>query len=97
MEPSDLFEAHIGGMDVFAAGLLAASRIIAEGKLAETLKERYSSFDSGEGRAFEEGRLDLRGLASLAEEYGNRGRTSGRQERLENLVNRHLLDISSRR
>ncbi|MEW6549996.1 MAG: xylose isomerase [Spirochaetota bacterium] len=97
VEPSDLFEAHIGGMDVFAAGLLAASRIIAEGKLAETLKERYSSFDSGEGRAFEEGRLDLRGLASLAEEYGNRGRTSGRQERLENLVNRHLLDISSRR
>jgi xylose isomerase len=91
---SDLFEAHIGGMDAFAAGLIAASRIIKDGRLAAFVQDRYASFGSADGRAFEEGRLDLARLASLAGEYGHAGMISGRQERLENLISQSLLNLS---
>ncbi|HWP67750.1 MAG TPA: xylose isomerase [Rectinemataceae bacterium] len=93
VELSDLFEAHIGGMDAFAAGLVAAQRIIEDGRLASFVRNRYSSFDSGEGAKFEQGKLSLEALSGLASEYGSVGITSGRQERLENLVNQYLLNL----
>ena len=86
VDPSDLFEAHIGGMDAFAAGLLAANRILEDGKLDAFVRQRYSSFDAGNGKRFEEGRLSLAELASLAPADPDIGRTSGKQERLENLI-----------
>jgi len=46
---SDLFESHIGGMDAFAIGLVAAQRIIEDGKLAAFVKERYASFTKARG------------------------------------------------
>ena len=94
IDPSDLFEAHIGGMDAFAAGLVAAQNIIDDDTLASFVRNRYSSFDSGEGAKFERGALSLEALASLAVEYGSAGITSGKQERLENLVNSYLLKLS---
>jgi len=93
VELSDLFEAHIGGMDAFAAGLVAAQRIIDDGRLASFVKDRYASFDSGEGAAYEQGRLSLEALSALAVDYGSKGITSGRQERLENLVNGYILNL----
>ncbi|MCX7028456.1 MAG: xylose isomerase [Spirochaetes bacterium] len=93
VDPADLFEAHIGGMDAFAAGLVAASRIIEDKALSSFIQARYSSFDSGEGAKFEKGGIDLAGLAAMANEYGKVGRTSGRQERLENIVNKYLLNL----
>lgn len=90
VDPSDLFEAHIGGMDAFAAGLEAAARILEDGTLAAFVRERYGSFDTGEGARFERGGMDLSELAALAVGYGDAGRTSGRQERLENLLNRFI-------
>lgn len=93
VESADLFEAHIGGMDAFAVGLETAARIIADGKLAAFVKNRYASFDKGKGALFAKGKLSLQDLAALAKDYGNAGITSGKQERLENLVNQYLLGL----
>jgi xylose isomerase len=93
VEQSDLFEAHIGGMDAFAAGLAAAQRIIDDGALSSFVQARYASFDSGEGARFERGGMTLEELASCAKEYGGEGISSGRQERLENIVSRALLNL----
>ena len=93
VDPSDLFEAHIGGMDAFAAGLVAASRLIEDKTLSSFVQKRYSSFDSGEGARFEKGGMTLAELAAMAGEYGTVGRTSGKQERLENLVNQYLVNL----
>jgi D-xylose isomerase (EC 5.3.1.5) len=96
--PADLFEAHIGGMDAFAAGLLAAHRIIEDGKLDAFVRQRYASFDAGDGKRFEEGRLSLEELAALASAPGAMdadkvGRTSGKQEHLENLIMQYVLGV----
>ncbi|NLV31965.1 MAG: xylose isomerase [Acidobacteria bacterium] len=95
VDPSDLFEAHIGGMDAFAVGLEAAWRLQAEGKLAAFVSERYRSFDSGDGARFERGEMKLGELAALAAGYGTAGRQSGRQERLENLINQALGTVTT--
>ncbi|MCE5256541.1 MAG: xylose isomerase [Spirochaetaceae bacterium] len=93
VDQADLFEAHIGGMDAFAAGLVAAQRIIDDGRLSAFVAKRYSSFDSGAGARFERGEMSLAELAALATGYGDEGRTSGKQEHLENLINRSILNL----
>lgn len=93
VDPSDLFEAHIGGMDAFAVGLEVAHRIIQDGKFASFIQQRYQSFDSGDGAHFEKGQIKFDELAALARDYGNAGFTSGKQERLENLLNQYLLGL----
>jgi xylose isomerase len=79
----DLFLAHIGGMDAFALGLLAAERIVKDGRLDAFVKARYASFDSGSGADFEKGRLDFGKLAASGK--GGLPLLSGKQEYLENL------------
>ena len=54
-EPVDLFYAHIGGMDAFARGLKIAAAIRKDGRLANFVKQRYSSWDSGIGAKIEAG------------------------------------------
>lgn len=93
VDPADLFISHIGGMDTFAVGLEVAHRIISDGKLAKFVKDRYASFDSGDGAKFEKGELTLDALAKIVPEYGKIGHTSGKQECLENLVNQYLLGL----
>lgn len=93
VDPADLFEAHIGGMDAFAVGLEVAHRIIQDGKYASFIKQRYGSFDVGDGARFEKGQMKFEELAALAKEYGTAGFTSGKQERLENLLNQYLLGL----
>jgi xylose isomerase len=90
VDPSDLFEAHIGGMDTFAVGLEIAQRIIDDGALPDFVKKRYASFGKGDGARFEKGELSLEDLAALGSSYGKTGITSGRQERLENILNQYL-------
>ncbi len=48
-EPVDLFHAHIGGMDAFARGLKIAAAIRKDGRLAEFVRKRYASWDTGIG------------------------------------------------
>lgn len=84
----DLFYAHIGGMDTFARGLLIADTIVKNPLYKEIRDERYATFDSGEGKKFENGDTGLEQLRELAIQYGEPAKISGRQELLENLINR---------
>ena len=85
--PDDLFYAHIGGMDAFARGLKIAAAIRADGRLAEFVQQRYSSFDSEAGQKVESGKMTLEELEKIALANGEPQLASGRQELLENLIN----------
>jgi xylose isomerase len=90
-EPVDLFHAHIGGMDSFARGLKMAAKIRADGLLTDFVKKRYASWDGGIGQKIEKGETSLEDLESYMLQKGNPDRNvSGRQEMLENVVNRYL-------
>ena len=89
--PEDLFIAHIGGMDIFARGLEKAIQLIEDGRIPSMVKERYSSFESGNGKAFAEGKLTLDQVASLAKPYEQVAKTSGKQELYENILNQICL------
>jgi len=91
IEPVDLFHAHIGGMDAFARGLKIAAAIRKDGRLAEFVKSRYSSWDSGLGKSIEEGKESFETLESYMLKKGEaKANTSGRQEFLENLINEFI-------
>ena len=91
IDPEDLFYAHIGGMDSFALGFKLARRILAEGELEGFVAERYASYDAGYGRSIEEGKVGFRDLEKLVlSKLGEPTPKSGRQEYLENLLNRYL-------
>jgi xylose isomerase len=90
-DPIDLFHAHIGGMDSFARGLKIAAAIRQDGELASLLKERYSSWDTGIGAEIESGAADFTALEKYMLGKGEiEANRSGRQEMLENLINRYL-------
>jgi xylose isomerase len=90
-EPIDLFYAHIGSMDAFARGLKVAAAIIEDGALSSLLSKRYSSWDSELGRNIESGKSSFRDLEAFIMPKGEASRNqSGRQELLENIVNRYL-------
>ena len=89
--PEDLFHAHIGGMDAFALGLKLADRIRTDGVLDAFVEDRYASWTSGIGAKIEAGQV---GFAELNEYMLAKGHAdpnaSGRQEMLENIVNRYM-------
>jgi xylose isomerase len=90
-EPVDLFHAHIGGMDAFACGLKLAAWIRADGVLMDFVKQRYSSWDGGIGQKIESGSAGFEDLEKYMLEKGDAARNvSGRQEMLENIVNRYV-------
>ena len=82
----DMFYAHIGGMDAFARALLAANEVLHDSAYPGMLRERYDSFDSGEGQAFETGKLKLKDLRKIAIRDGEPMQKSGRQELFENIL-----------
>ena len=86
----DLFIAHIGGMDSFALGLEVAGKILEDGVIDSFVKERYSSFDKGDGKKFEDGKLGLAELAELGRS-AKIEKKSGKQEYLNNLLNYYLF------
>jgi xylose isomerase len=85
-DPEDIFIAHISGMDAMARALLNAAAILEESELPKMLKERYASFDSGEGKAFEEGKMSLEQMVEYAKKNGEPKQTSGKQEKYETIV-----------
>jgi xylose isomerase len=89
-DPADLFYAHIGGMDNFARALIAADNILNKSDYKKIRADRYASFDSGKGKDFENGKLTLEDLRNYAIEKGEPEVRSGKQEYLENLVNRFI-------
>ena len=89
-DPADLFHAHIGGMDTFARALITADAVLQKSAYKKFRQERYASFDSGKGKDFEAGKLSLEDLRQFAIENGEPEVKSGRQEWLENLINRYI-------
>jgi xylose isomerase len=90
-EPVDLFHAHIGGMDAFAMGLKLAARIRKDGVLKDFVKQRYASWDAGIGAKVESGQAKFEDLEKYMLEKGDVApNTSGRQEMLENIINRYV-------
>ena len=90
-EPVDLFYAHIGGMDAFAKGLKIAAAIRAEQGLQSVIDERYASWGSELGQKIESGSVGFKELEALMLEKGDAAPSgSGRQELVENIVNRFM-------
>ncbi|QCW98634.1 xylose isomerase [Aggregatimonas sangjinii] len=86
----DVFHAHIGGADTFARALLVADKIISSSPYDALRSKRYSSFDSGKGKDFEDGKLDLKALYEIAKDNGELELQSGKQELFENIVNQYI-------
>jgi xylose isomerase len=89
-DPGDLFHAHIGGIDVFARALITADKILQKSNYNQIRKDRYASFDNGTGKAFEEGKLSLEDLRDYAIQNGEPVLVSGKQEYMENIINRYI-------
>ncbi len=86
----DLFYAHVGGIDTFARALVVADNVLQKSDYKKVRKDRYASYDAGKGKEFEQGKLSLEDLRNFAAENGEPAVKSGRQEYLENLINRHI-------
>ena len=87
---ADLFYAHIGGMDTFARALIVADNILHKSDYKKLRANRYESFNNGQGAAFEAGKLTLEDLRAFALENGEPATISGKQELMENIVNRFI-------
>ena len=87
---ADIFYAHIGGMDTFSRALLAANAVLEDGEYTILRQARYASFDSGKGKQFEQGKLSLEELRTLAHKNGEPDQISGRQEYFENILSRFV-------
>ncbi|WP_205881697.1 xylose isomerase [Leeuwenhoekiella sp. ZYFB001] len=82
----DKFIAHIAGMDTFARGLIAADHVLQHTSYKELRKNRYASFDQGNGAKFESGALSLEALSTLGHQTGEPKPYSGKQELFEQLI-----------
>ena len=89
LDPADLILAHAGAFDICARGYKAAAAMLADGALEAARAERYAGWDSAEAKAMLAGTLE--DIAARVEAEGiEPAPRSGRQERLENIVNRYL-------
>lgn len=82
----DKFIAHIAGMDAFARGLICAEHILKNTNYKALRKERYASFDSGNGASFEKGKLSLEELSKIGKELKSIQQKSGKQELFEQII-----------
>jgi xylose isomerase len=88
---TDLFHAHIGGLDTLGRALLVAADLIERGELAERKAARYAAWDGPLGSAILDGTESLESLErKVASGEVEPRRVSGHQELLENLVNRSI-------
>ena len=89
LDAEDLILAHVGGMDACAAGLKAAAAMLGDGKLEAARDARYAGWDTVDGQGLLSSDLNAITAKVLSDQI-NPAPRSGRQERLENLVNRYL-------
>ncbi len=91
IDAADLFHAHVGAIDVTARALLAVERILEDGKLEEAVKERYRGWTGPLGKEILSGKASLESLSQrVLERNQDVAPVSGRQEALENLLNRYV-------
>jgi xylose isomerase len=95
---TDLFHAHIGGLDTLARALLVAADLIERGELADRKAERYAGWDERLGKAILDGDETLESLEDkVASGEIRPRRRSGHQEALENLVNQSIWTVDASR
>ncbi|MGI9370428.1 MAG: xylose isomerase, partial [Ruegeria sp.] len=89
LDPSDLVLAHVGAMDVCARGIKAAAQMLQDGGLEQAREDRYSNWREATAQQNLQG-----GLGGCYDYVVKNGISpdpqSGRQEKLENLVNRFV-------
>ena len=91
LDPADLLHGHIGGLDILARGLKGAAALITDGTFDKALEERYAGWSERGAAAMLSGGRTLEQIAQWVEaENLNPQPRSGRQEYLENLVNRFV-------
>ncbi|MSU88037.1 xylose isomerase [Rhodobacteraceae bacterium 2CG4] len=91
LDAEDLIAAHAGAMDVCARGLKAAAAMLEDGRLEEARRARYAGWQTPEARAMLAPGATLADIADRAEAAGlDPQPVSGRQEKLENIVNRYV-------
>ena len=86
----DVFHAHIGGADNFARALITANNVLTSSNYKELFDLRYNSFNSGKGKEFEQGKLNLNDLYEIALSSGELNLKSGKQEMFENIINQFI-------
>jgi xylose isomerase len=89
-KPSDLFIAYIVGMDTFAKGLLIADKLLSDRVLEDFVDARYNSYEEGIGKKIIDDATDFEELANYALEHDQIINSSGRQEMLEDIINRYI-------
>ena len=89
MDRTDLFHGHIGGIDTLAKSLLVAEALLEDGTLEAQREQRYAGWDQGIGALIQSEGATLDSIAdeATASDYDPKP-SSGRQEWLENAVNR---------
>jgi xylose isomerase len=91
LDPEDLLVAHIGAMDTCARALKAAARMIEDRALSGPLAERYAGWEAEGAKRMLAGDRSLGEIAAWVDAAGiNPEPRSGRQEYLENVVNRYV-------
>ena len=89
LDAEDLLMAHVGGMDVCARGLKAAAAMIEDGTMDQFVTDRYAGWQTPEAQLMLQGKQSLEQITAQVEATGlNPAPRSGRQEYLENVVNR---------
>ena len=83
----DIFIAHIAAMDAMARALESAAALLEESPIQQMVADRYTSFDEGEGKKFEQGELTLEQVYAYGKSVGEPKQTSGKQELYEAIVN----------
>ncbi|MCB4363984.1 xylose isomerase [Hydrogenophaga taeniospiralis] len=91
IDPEDMFHGHIGGMDVSARALLIAEKMLQDDQLGQLVEQRYAGWATPFGQDILAGKMGLDAVAAhvVARNTDTRP-VSGRQERLENLVNSYI-------
>ena len=90
--PDDMFISHIAGMDTFARGFKVAARLQADKTFTKFVDERYASWYSGIGADIEAGKVGFRELETYTLMHGEPSIRSGRQEMLEGILNRYIIE-----
>jgi len=86
----DIFIAHIHSMDTLARSLIIADNILQNSNYLKMKEERYASFKTIKGKAFENGEVGLNELTEIAKELGEPEQISGKQELYESLINQYI-------
>jgi xylose isomerase len=77
-------------MDTFAKGLSVADKLLKDGALESFVEKRYASYKTGIGKKIVESTTDFEELAQYALHHDQIVNQSGRQEMLEDIVNRFI-------